>query len=444
LYDRDVETLIQYPTKKAGKRYEIPEGVRWIDDYAFGGFGKYQLKTLIVPDSLDFRENMNSLFEKFIQRDGSEFSAWNIKVWAKNNETLSEHAQRYVDMDSETPALPWATYKSIEETKSSLPNADVQVSPTSYVYDGEAKTPAVSVKGLTAGVDYTVSYSNNVSAGKGTVTINGKGDYTGTIIKNFTISKANMKTGVSAKGYENVYDGKAHSITVTAPEGATVKYATSENGTYSTSKPSRTSAGTTTVYYRVSNPNYNEVTGSVKITIKKKALTSATLGTTTYTYNGSAKKPPVTVKSGAVTILSKKTAGNKDVSVSYASGRKNVGTYKVTIKGIGNYSGSFTKTFKINPAKPAMKTPVGAKKAITVKWSKVSKQATGYEILLATNSKFTQGKKTVKVTSNTITSKKIGNLKAKKKYFVKVRTYKTVSGKKYYSAWAKAKSVKTK
>ena len=84
-----------------------------------------------------------------------------------------------------------------------------------------------------------------------------------------------------------------------------------------------------------------------------------------------------------------------------------------------------------------------AAKAFTVKWKKGT-GITGYQIQYAFNSKFTSGKKTVKITKAGTVSKKITKLKAKKKYYVRVRTYKTVSGKTYYSTWSKAKAVTTK
>ena len=96
---------------------------------------------------------------------------------------------------------------------------------------------------------------------------------------------------------------------------------------------------------------------------------------------------------------------------------------------------------KVKPTTLSKLTP--AKKAITVKWKKGS-GITGYQIQLALNSKFTSGKKTVTITKSGTVSKKITKLKAKKKYYVRVRTYKTVSGKKYYSTWSKYKYTKTK
>lgn len=86
---------------------------------------------------------------------------------------------------------------------------------------------------------------------------------------------------------------------------------------------------------------------------------------------------------------------------------------------------------------------IAASKGFTVKWKKGS-GITGYQVQYALNSKFTSGKKTVNVTKATTVSKKFTKLKAKKKYYVKVRTYKTYKGKKYYSKWSKAKAVTTK
>lgn len=90
-----------------------------------------------------------------------------------------------------------------------------------------------------------------------------------------------------------------------------------------------------------------------------------------------------------------------------------------------------------------------AKKAVTVKWKKQpakinGSHITGYQIRLATNKKFTKNKKTVTVKGYKNVSKKIKNLKSKKRYYVKIRTYKSVGGDKCYSPWSKARSIKTR
>ncbi|MBR3968170.1 MAG: leucine-rich repeat protein, partial [Clostridia bacterium] len=163
------------------------------------------------------------------------------------------------------------------------------------------------------------------------------------------------------------------------------------------------------------------------------------LSTTTYTYNGKVKTPSVTVKDSAGKTLKK----NTDYTVSYASGRKNVGTYKVTIKMIGKYSGTKTLTFKINPAKTTVSKLTAGKKSITVAITKKSTQVTGYQIQYSTSKKFTNAK-TKTISSYKTTKYTLKSLSAKKTYYVRVRTYKTVGKTKYYSGWSTYKYVKAK
>lgn len=163
------------------------------------------------------------------------------------------------------------------------------------------------------------------------------------------------------------------------------------------------------------------------------------LSATTYTYDGKVKTPTVTVKDSDGKTLVK----DKDYTVSYASGRKAVGTYKVTVKGKGKYSSTKTLTFKINPEKTAISTLTAAQKAFSVKWVKKTAQVSGYQIQYSTKKDFSSGNKMVTVKGMDNVSKTIKNLVAGKTYFVRVRTFKTVDGKNYASAWSAAKSVKT-
>ena len=162
------------------------------------------------------------------------------------------------------------------------------------------------------------------------------------------------------------------------------------------------------------------------------------LSTTTYTYTGSTRKPAVTVKDSKG-----KKVSSSYYTVTYASGRKNVGTYKVTVKFKGNYSGTKTLTFKIIPPKTTVSKLTGAKKSLKVTVSKKSTQVTGYEVQYSTSKSF-KSYKSKWLTSYKKTSLTITGLSAKKTYYVRVRTYKTVSGKKYYSGWSTVKYTKTK
>ncbi len=120
------------------------------------------------------------------------------------------------------------------------------------------------------------SYSNNLNAGNATATVTGKGNYTGTKATNFTISKATMT--VTNSNYSGTADGSSHTITlnVTKPtSGITIYYSTSTSLTSSnytsgsTTKPSRSDVGTTTVYWYVhsTNGNYADKNGSNTIDI---------------------------------------------------------------------------------------------------------------------------------------------------------------------------------
>ena len=167
------------------------------------------------------------------------------------------------------------------------------------------------------------------------------------------------------------------------------------------------------------------------------------LSKTAYTYNGKVQKPSVTVKDSKGKALKNGT----DYKISYPKGMKNVGKYTVKVTLKGNYSGSKSMTYNINPKGTSVSKVTAAKKGFKVTWKKQTTQTTGYQVQYSTSSKF-KSAKTVTISKNKTTSKSVGKLSAKKKYYVRVRTYKTVKigGKsvKLYSGWSKAKSVTTK
>ncbi len=259
-------------------------------------------------------------------------------------------------------------------------------------------------------------------------------------ISNCAVSEIKSKT----------YTGKTLTPDITIKEGdKTLTKNTDYTVTYKNSKGSVVTSPTNAGKYSIVITGKGNYTGTITetFTINRAKLTKATLSATSYTFNGKVKKPSVTAKAGSLTAASKITKDSSRIDLIYASGRKNVGTYKVTIKGKGNYTGTITKSFKINPKGVSISSLSKSKKAFTVKWKKPSsanrKQMTGYQIRYSTSSKMTTAKK-VTVKNTKTTSKKISKLKTKKKYYVQIRTYKTVKGKKYYSGWSKAKSVKTR
>ena len=242
----------------------------------------------------------------------------------------------------------------------SISKASVTLSTSTYAYDGKAKKPGVMVKlngkTLKNGTDYTVSYLNNTKVGTAKVTITGKGNYTGSVSKTYSIKNNFKKATVSS---------------------ISTKAFTGKNITQS-------------------------------ITVK---------------YNGK------TLKKGT------------DYTVSY-SNNKNIGTATVKITGKCSYTGTITKTFKINPAKQEIQKLTAKSKAFFVDWAQKG-SATGYEIQYATNSKFTSAKK-VTITNKKTDKTTVSKLSGKKKYYVRVRSYTTVKGTKYYGAWSASKSVTTK
>ncbi len=232
------------------------------------------------------------------------------------------------------------------------------------------------------------------------------------------------------------YDGKVKtpSVTVKDSAGKLLKKNTDYTVTYASG---RKNAGT----YKVTIKMIGKYSGTKTLTFKinPAKLSSYKLTTTAYTYDGETKTPSVTVKNASGVKLTK----NTHYTVAYSSGRKNVGTYKVTIKGKGNYTGTKTLTFKINPAKTKVSKLTAGKKSITVAITKKPTQVTGYQIQYSTSKTFS--KVTTKTISNYKTTKyTLKSLSPKKTYYVRVRTYKKVGKTKYYSGWSTYKCKKTK
>lgn len=162
------------------------------------------------------------------------------------------------------------------------------------------------------------------------------------------------------------------------------------------------------------------------------------LSATAYTYNGKVRKPSVAVKAG------EKSFSASEFAVKYSGGRKNVGKYSVTVAMKGKYTGKKTVTFRINPKGTTVQKLTKGRKQMKVTWKAQKTQVSGYRIQYSTSSKFKKDTHIKTVKSYKTKSLKVKKLKAKKKYYVRIQTYKTVGGIKYYSGWSKTKSVKTK
>lgn len=189
-------------------------------------------------------------------------------------------------------------------------------------------------------------------------------------------------------------------------------------------------------------------TKEVEVIVREKASAdrlappkTATLSSTIY--NGKVRKPAVTVKDS-----NGKTISAENYTVTYPAECKNVGRYTVKITFKGSYMGSMEKSFDIKPKSTSISKVKAGKKSFTVKWKKQAKQTTGYQIQYSTSKKFKSGNRTSLVNKSKIIQRKVTKLKAKKRYYVRIRTFKTVkiSGKseKIYSGWSKAKTVTVK
>ena len=240
-----------------------------------------------------------------------------------------------------------------------LSSSWVKLSSDTFTYDGKEKRPTVTVNAgqttLVEGTDYTLTYSNNIAAGANTakVIVEGKGNYTEKVTKSFSItssepvdvgmvittiptataitygaalSTSKLSNGV-AKYNDKVMGGAF------AWEQPNVKPAVSDSN--------KTEYG---VVFTPANSNYDKAYCKVKITVNPKKLdaSSMSLSSTKFTYDGTAKKPTVTVMDGS------KTVDSGEYAVAYKNNTA-VGTATVTVtdRSGGNYEVNGTLTFSI-------------------------------------------------------------------------------------------------
>ncbi len=346
------------------------------------------------------------------------------------------------------------TSKNFTITKRAMAGGTVSVA-SSVSFTGSNITPSVTVKvagrTLTNGTDYTVSYSNNKNVGTSNVYVYGKGNYSGSLSAKFDIVPAKQQIQKLETKYKGFYIDWAQKGSAT---GYDVEYSVNANMSGAVSKHlTANKPDTLTVsglsgdkVYYVRVRSYTNVNGKVyygawsdvkSIKTANNDITKATVsGISTKAFTGKAITQNVTVKVGN-TVLKNGT----DYTVSYSNNKK-VGKATVKITGKGKYGGVITKTFKINPAKQEIQKLTAKSKAFFVDWAQKG-SATGYEIQYATNSKFTNAKK-VTITNNKTDKTTVSKLSANKKYYVRVRSYTTVGGTKYYGAWSAVKNVTTK
>lgn len=191
----------------------------------------------------------------------------NLKIYGEEG----SYAQTYAQSQN-IPFIP-NSQPPVPERKQ-LAASQVSLSQQAYTYNGTPRTPSITVRDggslLREGTDYTTAYKNNTNAGTATVTITGKGGYTGTVTKNFTIRKAAQKFASYTKSYSKPYGSKAFKLNAKLKAGnGKLSYKTS-NAKVAAIKSGKvtikgTGAATITVQ-AAETANYSKA--SIKITIK--------------------------------------------------------------------------------------------------------------------------------------------------------------------------------
>ncbi len=323
---------------------------------------------------------------------------------------------------------------------------------TTCTYTGTAQTPGVTVKDgattLKNGADYAVSYANNTKVGTATVTITGKGNYTGSRTLTFAITAKNLSACTVSKIANELYTGKALKPSVTVKDGGTtlkkdtdytVSYADNKKagkatvtvtgkGNYTGSKTVNFTIIKTVSGVKAASAGYN----SVKVSWEK---ISGVTGYKVYRAGS---------KNGSYKCV-KAVKGEK--TTSYKDGKLTTGkTYYYQVRPyLGKKEGAASKAVSAKPvpAKAAISSVKNsASKTAKITWEKVS-GASGYEIYSAT-SKNGKYKKVTTIKKGGTVSYKNTKLKKGKTYYYKVRAYRTVNGKKVYGAYSSVKSVKIK
>ena len=259
------------------------------------------------------------------------------QVTMDNYTTVTSNAKVKISKADITPTVTlegW-TYGTTAKTPSITGNPGEGT--VTYSYKAEGAETFVETKPEVVGthtIKASIAETTNYNAGEATA--------------EFTITAATMT--VTAEGYSDTYDGKAHGITVSAPEDATVMYGTQEGKYDLTESPTYTDADTYIVYYQVTMDNYNTFTGSATVDISKADITP-TVSLEGWTYGTTAKTPSVTGNTGEGTVAYTYKAEGAETFVETKPEVVGTHTIKASIAETTNYNaGEATATFTITAA----------------------------------------------------------------------------------------------
>ncbi len=364
--------------------------------------------------------------------------------------------------------------------KPKIEDCTIDILQKDWTYSGVACEPRVSVytRGqiLTKGIDYDISYSNNVNAGTATVTITGKNSYRGTATKTFTIAKSSKYISMATNAYEMYLDSDPCYLNVLVPTGESLLYTSSNPNIVKVDANGLiTPMGTGDAVITISSPESNNYFAAQDIQVYVRI--NGNSGSQNPSDDGNYSNNSDDADRGGSDIASKaaksitvrtrkynKVYGAKAFSLGagtctgetlkYLSSDRKVAVVnsagKVTIKGTGIAVITITspESTRYNAAEPVKITIKVAPKAVSIlsaknikgkkikaAW-KADKNASGYQIVYSLKKNF-KNSKVVTIKSNKTTRMVIKKLKKGRTYYVRIRAYKTSKGRKIYGAYSK-------
>ncbi|MBQ6873752.1 MAG: leucine-rich repeat protein [Clostridia bacterium] len=435
LYNKDKTRIIAYPDGREEKEYVIPNGVKYVNYDSFAGC--INLEKVVIPNTVESIESRafwgcENLYDVAIPQSVKDikyraFCLTPIEtvdipagVFEIDSEAFLECEKlKTVTISDTVKSIGYRAFEgcinltdvyysgsqsewneiSIDENNESLTNATIHFAKESHTHTYTAKTTKTATCTAAGIITYTCSCGENY-----TKTIPAKGHNSNTALK--AVSATYTSTGLTA--------GKKCSV-----------------------------CGTVTVAQQtVAKLTLGKVDG-----LKAKKVKVAKKSEITLTWNslGDGVKYEVYIKNGKkwtkLTTTSKTSyTVKKDGKKKYLKADKE---YQFRVRAVvDDIKGKYSSTLKVEtiPSTATLKLKAG-KKQLTASWSKVS-DISGYEVQYSTSKKM----KSAKTVNAKKSSKKttIKKLTKGKKYFVRVRTYKTVNGKKIYSDWSTVKNVKVK
>ena len=327
-------------------------------------------------------------------------------------------------------------------------NTVISISEQNYVYDGTPKKPTVSVyyNGvlLSENVDYSLKFSDFVSAGTVKVTVTGMNSYNGSVTKEYTIKPITFNSKNLSVTFDKTslvyYNSAVHPVMYVSFNGQLLLQDVDYKVTYSKNNaPGRATVKITGIGNFNASVSKTFIISPQKVNSVSIAKNSATTATVSW---GKVDKV------SGYEILKYDANKNSFVHAVYASADstsykftklQNSALHSYVVKAYKTIDGdkyfgeqSDAVSVFIKPAKAQLTSVTMKNSTLNVEWKKLD--CTGYEIIYTTDSKFKKGLKTVKIKNSNKTKKAIKKLKKGKKYYVKVRAYAVYNGKKLYGS----------